>query len=60
MKNQIATYVVNGVDRNLNDDRLVLHQPGCRFLQPSPDRPHVGQRTASKLERKARRQCSCC
>lgn len=60
MKDRIATYIVNGVDLNAKDKRLVRHERGCRYLEPTTDRPHVGVRKARKKDMTKHRECKIC
>ena len=60
MKRYIATYFVNGIDHNIGNKKLRLHNVSCFFLQPTHRRPSVGIRLATPEELKSQPECLRC
>ena len=57
-KKWVATDTRDGRDLPLGNSRR--HKKTCRYLQPTPTRPHTGRRKATPEELKTQPPCKVC
>jgi hypothetical protein len=60
MKEWVVTYIDPATGKDLPLGECRLHEPTCRYLRPTPARPHTGRRKATTQELRTQARCKVC